>query len=213
MTTRRAVLDADVIFSRVLHELIGRLAVGPRLFDLMWSDQLLEEARSALVSKKGIPEDAAEAWVGHLRREFPYGRVDPVVVPDGLDLAALTRDPGDLHVCALAITGDAELLFTFDRGYLKEPLRDHGIEVPDLDGFLVDQRKDQPEAFARIVERQADAWAGVVRSRSFWLRSVGRTFRGLPKLSCPGSRPGTNLFLTRYTRRRFGSHSSREKFQ
>lgn len=180
MTTRRAVLDADVIFSRVLHELIGRLAVGPRLFDLVWSDQLIEEARSALVSQKGIPGDAAEAWVGHMRREFPHGRVDPVLVPDDLDLAALTRDPGDHHVCALAIAGDAELLFTFDRGYLKEPLRGHGIEVPDLDGFLVDQCKDQPETFARIVERQADAWGGG-RPVSELLAALSRA--NVPKLA------------------------------
>lgn len=98
MTTRRAVLDADIIFSRVLHELIGRLAVGPRLFDLIWSDALLDEAKSALIRQKELSDEAAEAWVGHMRREFPEGRIDPVEVPDGLDLASLTRDPGDAHV-------------------------------------------------------------------------------------------------------------------
>lgn len=160
MTTRRAVLDADIIFSRVLHELIGRLAVGPRLFDLVWSDALLDEAKSSLMRQKGLSDEAAETWVGHMRREFPGGRVDPVEVPDGLDLASLTRDPGDAHVCALAISGGAELLFTFDRGYLKGSLRDHGVEVPDLDRFLADQCKEQPQVFARIVERQAGAWSG-----------------------------------------------------
>ena len=139
MTTRRAVLDADIIFSRVLHELIGRLAVGPRLFDLVWSDELLGEAKSALVDQKGLSDEAAEAWVGHMRREFPNGRVNPASVADDLDVESLTRDLGDVHVCALAIAGNAELLFTFDRGYLKEPLRGHGVEVPDLDQFLVDQ--------------------------------------------------------------------------
>jgi len=160
VTTRRAVLDADIIFSRVLHELFGRLAVGPRLFDLVWSDELLDEAKSSLVDQKGLSDQAAEAWVGHMRREFPSGRVNPVSVADDLDLESLTRDPEDVHVCALAIAGNAELLFTFDRGYLKEPLRGHGVEVPDLDRFLVDQCKQQPEVFARIVERQADVWSG-----------------------------------------------------
>ena len=121
MTAQCAVLDADIIFSRVLHELIGRLAVGPRLFDLIWSDALLDEAKSSLIDRKGLPDDAAEAWVDHMRREFPHGRVDPANVGDGLDVRSLTRDPEDVHVCALAIAGNAELLFTFDRGYLKEP--------------------------------------------------------------------------------------------
>ncbi len=160
MTTRRAVLDADIIFSRVLHELLGRLAIGPRLFDLVWSDELLDEAKSSLVDQKGLSDQAAEAWVGHMRREFPSGRVNPVSVADYPDVESLTRDPEDFHVCALAIAGNAELLFTFDRGYLKEPLRKHGVEVPDLDEFLVDQCMEQPEVFARVIERQADAWSG-----------------------------------------------------
>lgn len=41
----RAVLDSNVIFSRVLHELVGRAAGEARLFDLVWSDELLTEAK------------------------------------------------------------------------------------------------------------------------------------------------------------------------
>jgi predicted nucleic acid-binding protein len=101
----RAVLDADVIFSRVLHELMGRLASGARLFDLIWSEELLDETKRSLIERKKLSAEAAEAWVEHMRREFPDGRVDPSAIPDDLDLAALTRDPDDAHVCALAIVG------------------------------------------------------------------------------------------------------------
>jgi hypothetical protein len=72
----------------------------------------------------------------------------------------MTRDPGDVHVCALAIAGSADLLFTFDRGYLKGPLRCHGVEVPDLDRFLVEQCEQQSQVFTRIVETQAEVWSG-----------------------------------------------------
>jgi hypothetical protein len=41
----RAVLNADIIFSRVLHELMGRIAAELRLLDLFWSEQLLAEGR------------------------------------------------------------------------------------------------------------------------------------------------------------------------
>jgi predicted nucleic acid-binding protein len=156
----RAVLDADVIFSRVLHELMGRLASGARLFDLIWSEELLDETKRSLIERKKLLAEAAEAWVEHMRREFPDGRVDPSAIPDDLDLAALTRDPDDAHVCALAIAGDADYLFTFDRGYLKEPLRLHGVEVPALDRFLVEQCEEQPDAFRRVIESEAAAWAG-----------------------------------------------------
>lgn len=160
MSVSRAVLDADVIFSRVLHELMGRLAAGARLFDLVWSEELLGEAESSLIERKGVTSKVAETWVGHMRREFPGGSVDITAVPEDLDLASMTRDPGDVHVCALAIAGSADLLFTFDRGYLKEPLRRHGVEVPDLDRFLVERCEEQPQAMARIVEAQADVWSG-----------------------------------------------------
>jgi predicted nucleic acid-binding protein len=156
----RAVLDADVIYSRVLHELIGRLATGARFFDLIWSEELLAEAESSLIEGKGLSAEAAAAWVGHVRREFPEGRVDLAALPADLDLAALTEDPDDRHVCALAIAGDADLLFSFDRGYLKEPLRRHGVEVPDLDTFLVERCEEEPLACSRVVEAQADAWGG-----------------------------------------------------
>jgi predicted nucleic acid-binding protein len=154
----RAVLDADIIFSRVLHELMGRLAGSVRLFDLIWSEELLDEVKSSLIERKGLSVEVAEAWVGHMRREFPDGSVDLSAVPDDLDLTSLTRDLDDVHVCALAIAGNADYLFTFDRGYLKKPLQLHGVEVPNLDQFLVKQREDQPEAFRRIVESQAEAW-------------------------------------------------------
>lgn len=156
----RAVLDADIIFSRVLHELMGRLAAGARLFDLIWSEELLGEAKSSLIERKGLTAEVAETWAGHMRREFPDGCVDISAVPKDLDLGSMTRDPGDMHVCALAIAGSVDLLFTFDRGYLKDPLRGHGVEVPDLDRFLVERCEEQPRAFARIVEAQAEVWSG-----------------------------------------------------
>lgn len=160
MSVPRAVLDADVIFSRVLHELMGRLAAGARLFDLAWSEELLDEAKSSLMKRKGLSAEASQVWVGHMRREFPNGGVDLAGVPEGLDLASMTHDPGDVHVCSLAIAGSADLLFTFDRGYLKEPLKEYGVEVPDVDRFLIAQCKEQPQAMARIVEAQADVWSG-----------------------------------------------------
>jgi predicted nucleic acid-binding protein len=156
----RAVLDADIIFSRVLHELMGRLASGARLFDLIWSEELLSEAETSLIERKGLSASVAETWVGHMRREFPGGYVDLTEVPDDLDLSSLTRDPGDVHVCALAIAGGANYLFTFDRGYLSESLRRHGVEVPNVDGFLVEQCKEEPEAFRRTIEAQVAAWGG-----------------------------------------------------
>ncbi|MDQ3630198.1 MAG: PIN domain-containing protein [Actinomycetota bacterium] len=157
----RAVLDADVIFSRVLHELLGRVASQLRLLTLIWSDELLGEAECALIERKAMPRPAARRWVDYLREAFPDERVDVSRVLASTNLDELTADPDDQHVCALAIAGRADLLLTFDRGYLSEPLaRRHGIEVLTPDAFLLSAFAEEPQALAQVVEAQARGWGG-----------------------------------------------------
>lgn len=155
----RAVLDADIIFSRVLHELMGRVADDLRLLDLVWSEDLLAEARRSLVEKKGLTEEVATRWVDYLSRNFPDGRTDVAGV-GGVDVGTLTDDPDDHHVCALAIASRATYLFTHDRGYLREALRGHGVEVTAPDPFLAAAFDADPEGFLELIELQASSWAG-----------------------------------------------------
>jgi predicted nucleic acid-binding protein len=150
----RAVLDSNVIFSRVLHELMGRVAGTARLLDLVWSDDLLTEAKRVLQEKKPMPEAAAERWVSLMRDGFPEGQVDPSELPVGVDLSALTKDAGDEFVCALAIVGGAQYLFTFDRGYLTEALRAHDIIVTSPDPWLVAAIAEQPDVFEELCQRK-----------------------------------------------------------
>lgn len=156
----RAVIDADIIFSRVLHELIGRIARTMRLLDLIWSDELLEEAKNKLIERKGLADPVAERWVGYLRENFPSGQTGTENVLTNEQLGALTIDPDDRHVCALAIAGRAQFLFTHDRGYLREALKEHGIEVTRPDDFLLSVWAEQGEAMIELLERQASSWAG-----------------------------------------------------
>lgn len=160
----RGVLDSDVIFSRVLHELMGRAAADARLLDLVWSDELLEEAKNTLIEGKPLQPHVAEAWVGHMPREFPTGRADISQIPHGLDLSTLTADPDDQHVCALAIAGEADWLFTFDRGYLRSALAGHGVHVASPDVFLSEVVDDDPTPFIELVNAQLAVWGGGHRS-------------------------------------------------
>jgi predicted nucleic acid-binding protein len=155
----RAVLDSDVIFSRVLHDLFGRLATGPRLFTLIWSDELLAEARSALMRRKPVSAEVADRWVGYLSSSFPAERVDL----HDRDLPAAmsaTTDPDDAHVCSLAITGHAELLITADRGYLSDGLQPHGVTVTTPDSILTSTLDQHDAAVLEVLDAQAAAWAG-----------------------------------------------------
>jgi len=156
----RAVLDTDVVFSRVLYELFGRLALQQRLLTLIWSDELLAEAERVLAARKPLPAAVAAQWVGYLREAFPQERVDLDTPKVGIDLGSLTSDPDDEHVCALALAGGAELLLTFDRGYRRTELEALGVTVRDPDAYLVGLLGEEPDAVLACVRATARAWGG-----------------------------------------------------
>jgi predicted nucleic acid-binding protein len=156
----RAVLDTDVIFSRVLYELFGRLALQQRLLTLVWSDELLAEVERVLVARKPLPAAVAAQWVGYLREAFPQEHVDLRALEAGVDLGSLTGDPDDEHVCALALAGGVELLLTFDHGYRRAELEAFGVTVRDPDTYLVRLVGEEPDAVLAAVRSTACAWGG-----------------------------------------------------
>ncbi|MGH2912757.1 MAG: PIN domain-containing protein [Solirubrobacteraceae bacterium] len=156
----RAILDADIIYSRVLHDLMGRVAGRLGLLDLVWSEELLTETKRVLMQRKGLTDDAAQRWVSYLHMNFPDGETDISQTPRTAELDALTTDPDDRHVCALAIASDADYLFTHDRGYLADRLATHGVEVTHPDPFLAVAFESQPQAMLDLLKLQASLWAG-----------------------------------------------------
>lgn len=156
----RAVLDTDVIFSRVLYELLGRLALQQRLLTLIWSDELLAEAERVLATRKPLPTAVAAQWVGYLREAFPRERVDLGTLKARVAVDTLTSDPDDEHVCALALAGGAELLLTFDQGYRHPELAASGVTVLDPDAYLAGLLRKEPDAVLTAVRSTARAWGG-----------------------------------------------------
>lgn len=154
----RAVLDADIIFSRVLHELMGRIAAELRLLDLFWSEQLLDEAQRSLIQKKQLPAESARRRVDYLRMSFPAGRIN--LDPQAPDTVDLTLDPADAHVCAPVVAAHADYLFTHDRGYLRDGLGRHRVQVLAPDEFLADVLDSDAREVLGVLELQASAWAG-----------------------------------------------------
>jgi hypothetical protein len=62
------------IYSRVLHDLMGRVADDLGLLNLVWSRELLAEAKQALMERKGLAADAAQRWVAISPRTSPTAR-------------------------------------------------------------------------------------------------------------------------------------------
>lgn len=139
-------LDTDVSFSRVLHELFGRIASELRLLTLVWSDELLAEPERVLVERKPVAPAVAARWVGYLREALPDGWVDPAGKASAPDLSRMTSDPSDEHVVRLAIVGGADILIAGDKGYERDGLRRYGIDLQAPDAFLEASFADMPRA-------------------------------------------------------------------
>lgn len=153
-------LDTDVIFSRVLHELFGRLASELRLLTLIWSDELVAEAERVLVERKPLEPAAARRWVGYLREAFPDGCIDLACRMSALDLSRMTSDPADEHIAKLAIVGNADLLIAGDRSYDGAALQEHGIELQTPDTFLRAAFDAEPEPVLDVLHEQVGVWGG-----------------------------------------------------
>jgi putative PIN family toxin of toxin-antitoxin system len=156
----KAVLDTNVLFSRVLHELLGRAATTGNLLELIWSDELVQETTRTLINEKSLSHENAELWVGLMTGAFPAGQVDITQVPPDLDLSALTSDEDDQHICALAVAGAADYLITFDQSFNRAALQTLGIDVVEPDVFLSAAIDEDPDLFREILVEQAAAWGG-----------------------------------------------------
>ena len=145
----KAVLDTNVVFSRVLHELLGRAATTGDLLEFLWSKELVQETIRVLMEDKDLDREHAEMWVGLMTDAFPAGRVDISKISSDLDLSALTSDKDDQHICALAVAGGANYIFTFDKSFEVEGLGALGIDVVEPDVFLSREIDKDPTCFAR----------------------------------------------------------------
>jgi len=154
------VLDTNVVFSRVLHELLGRAANTGGLLELIWSEELVAETTRVLIEEKSLDRERAEVWAGLMADVFPAGRVDISQIPSDLDLSTLTSDDDDQHICALAVAGSADYILTFDKSFDVEALRALGIDVAAPDTFLCKAIDEGPELFRDILTEQAAAWGG-----------------------------------------------------
>lgn len=153
----RVVLDANILFSRVLHELMGRAGTAG-LFAVVWSEELLHETRRVLVERRGLAVEIAEQWVDLVRQNFPDGECDIGDLQPDIDLSRYTPDPDDQHVCALAIVAGAGMLVSADRDFRSERLAtEHGVTVRTPDAHLVGLLDDgNNDMMVELLE----TWAG-----------------------------------------------------
>jgi len=141
-----ALLDACVLYPTSTRDLLLR-ASERGLFQIRWSDEIIDElVRNLVADKRCTPEQAAEL-VRHMRLAFPEAVVSGYqkLVP------TMGNHPGDRHVLAAALVAQASVIVTDNSGHFPvESCEPYAIEVQTADEFLSYSFDLAPDAMAAV---------------------------------------------------------------
>lgn len=153
MAIQKVLLDSDAIFSLPLRDTLLRAAEA-NLYDLRWSQQILDDATRNLVNKGRMTEQGAARLQQRFKEAFPKSMIE---VP-AETIAAMTNHPGDRHVVAAAVMAEAKTIVTFNlRHFPPESLIPWGIEAQHPDVFLCNLYRTFPNLLIQVVRQQSRA--------------------------------------------------------
>ena len=145
------VLDACVLHPIAVADTLLWIAHA-EVYQPLWSEEILDELRRSVLAR--LPNADIDGRIADMREAFPEASVSGY---ESLT-ADLTNDPGDRHVLAAAIAGEAPIIVTTNlRHFRPEACRPHGIEAQHPDEFLVNALKLDAEPVVRALGRQARA--------------------------------------------------------
>ncbi|MEZ5376808.1 MAG: putative toxin-antitoxin system toxin component, PIN family [Acidimicrobiales bacterium] len=135
----RVVLDANVWVSAAIrsgpaHRIVQSWLAGAAAFDVVICPELIAEVEDVLTQRpmmrKWIPLDVAERFVEALQ-------VVADVVPDPIEIGAITRDVDDDYLVALAREHGADYIVTGDKDLLEWPDQRPAVLTPAAFAELV----------------------------------------------------------------------------
>ena len=144
-----AVLDACVLYSATLRDLLMRLAVG-FVFQPKWTDRIHDEwIRNVLANRPDLTREQIDRTRALMNT---WGRDWQVPAVDNLAESLSLPDPDDRHVLAAAIASRAATIVTFNlRDFPDEVLAVHDVRAVHPDEFLQERLDAMPEAFLTAV--------------------------------------------------------------
>jgi predicted nucleic acid-binding protein len=151
--TFRAVLDACVLYPFSLRDLLLRLAER-ELYDVHWSDRILEEATRNLVATGRMNEAQAQRLVQFMTEAFEAAAVSA----DGVDRLepSMTNHPKDRHVLAAAVAAHAEAVVTVNlKDFATKDCEPLGITAMHPDEFLLILQAKDPATVVDVLTEQA----------------------------------------------------------
>lgn len=148
--TFSVVLDACVLVPHPLYDTLLRLA-DAGLYDVRWSQQILDEVERTLVNKRGVETERARARIAQMDRAFPLAKVEG---HEAL-IDAMTNDPKDRHVLAAAVRAGVGTIVTANlKDFDAQALAPYEIEALHPDEFLLDQLDLERETVMRCLREQ-----------------------------------------------------------
>jgi predicted nucleic acid-binding protein len=146
----KVVLDANVLYPFSLRDTLLR-ATSAALFQVYWSQEILEETRRNLLKSAGVTEHQAKRLISTMKEAFPEACVT------GYEelVAAMRNDEKDRHVAAAAVKAGAQVIVTSNLADFHD-LPD-GIEAQSPDEFLCNLFDLDGDGLAEILKEQAAA--------------------------------------------------------
>ena len=153
MSLFTAFLDTCVLVPVTSADLLLRLAEAG-IYRPLWSEKVLEELKLALCDVHPDKEPRVLRRVEAMSCAFPDASV---IRWEDLVESLELPDPKDRHVLAAAIRGRADIIVTNNvKDFPANAVREkYGIEVSNLDDFLLDQLDLFPDLVITVLQQQA----------------------------------------------------------
>jgi len=151
MSSFIVVLDACVIFPAVLRDTLLRAAEAG-LYQLQWTDDILEEVRRNLITNRGLSEESARRLIDIMHSSFP----DAAITHHKALIEAMPNHPKDRHVMAAAVACRAHVIVTRNlRDFPQAVLTPFSIEAQSPDEFLTHLFDLDGRTMIEIIVQQA----------------------------------------------------------
>jgi predicted nucleic acid-binding protein len=125
----KVVLDANVLYPFSLRDTLLR-AASAALFQIYWSEEILEETRRNLLRSARLTEEQANRLISTMKEAFP----EACVTGYEAIVAAMRNDEKDRHVAAAAVKAGAQVIVTSNLADFHD--LPEGIEAQSPDEFL-----------------------------------------------------------------------------
>lgn len=138
----RVCLDACILASHSVCDLLLRLAEERRLYTPVFSKDIIEETYRTHVDKLQWKKELADSFRQAIVHTFPESIVE------GYEsfIPALSNDEKDRHVLAAAIKGEAQLILTFNLKHFKQQaLAPWDIQASHPQDYLITLYEMRPE--------------------------------------------------------------------